>query len=306
MSVESKLNEMKPQIEALPESETKRQMLARTNQHLARNKGRDKIVTSHDVWEEIKDRPTIVPMPTNHPKLDGLIKGFYPKQCIYLGAPPAAGKTTFVLDIMERMKDYNPMFLTFEQSVEELVSTIKEREQEIPLFVTPRFKKMETIHWISDRITESVIKHDSKVIFIDHFGYIKNEGKFYSKTEQITATLMELEVIADQLDVAIVTVVHINKISPTDIPTKEHLQGSAGFDQQADTIIMMWREAYLDAKETKWSNKVLVSVQKNRKHGQNGSFRMKYTEDYKFVQDDNIQFEHENAGASSGYDTFDG
>jgi replicative DNA helicase len=292
MSVKESLDTIKQKVDAMPDSESKRLLLARANKHLAKYDGRDKIVTSEEIYEEIKDKPTIVPMKTNHDKLDEIIKGFYPKQCIYIGANAGSGKTSFVLDLIEKMKDQNPLFISLEQSVEELVSTMHERKLDIPHFVAPRHKKLETIHWISDKITESVIKHDTRIVFIDHFGYLKNDGSFFSETKQITATLMELEAIADELDVAIVTIVHIRKLSPIDIPTKEHLQGSAGFDQQADTIIMLWREAYMDKKETKWSNKVLVSVQKNRKHGQNGSFRMKY-EGYKFIQDDNITFSYE-------------
>lgn len=301
MSIESKLREEKERFEKLPDSETKRAMLARANHHLLQYDGSDQIVSSHEVWEEIKDLPILEPMKTGHDKLDDILKGFYPKQCIYLGAPPASGKTSFTLDMIEKMKQYNPLFLSFEQSVEELLSTLNERGQEIPTFVTPRRKRVESISWISDRITESVLKHDTKIVFIDHFGYIKNEGKFWSETKQITATLMELEAIADELDIAIVTIVHINKNNPVEIPSKKDLQGSAGFDQQADSIIMLWREAYLDKREVKWSNKVLVSVQKNRKHGTQANFRMKY-EDYKFIQDDNIVFNYEDNGASDAID----
>jgi len=129
MSVESKLIDLKTKIEGMADSETKREMLARTNEHLARYDGRDKIVTSHQVWEEIKDRPFLEPMKTNHPKLDSIIEGFYPKQCIYIGAPPASGKTSFTLDLINRMKEHNPLFLSFEQSVEELLSTLKKRKR---------------------------------------------------------------------------------------------------------------------------------------------------------------------------------
>ena len=301
MSVKESLEKTKSKIETMTDSETKRILLARANEHLAKYDGSDQIVSSHEIWEEIKDLPIQEPMKTGHDKLDDILKGFYPKQCIYLGAPPASGKTSFTLDLVEKMKEYNPLFLSFEQSVEELLSTLNERGQEIPHFHTPRRKRMETISWISDRITESVLKHDTKVVFIDHFGYIKNEGKFWSETKQITATLMELEQIADELDIAIVTIVHINKSDPVEIPTKKDLQGSAGFDQQADSIIMLWREAFLDKKEVKWSNKVLVSVQKNRKHGTQANFRMKY-EDYKFIQDDSITFNYEDGG---GYDAYE-
>ena len=301
MSVESKLREEKKIIEKLPESETKREMLLRVNHHLLKYDGSDQIVSSHEIWEEIKDLPIQEPMKTGHDKLDDILKGFYPKQCIYLGAPAGSGKTSFTLDMIEKMKQYNPLFLSFEQTVEELLFTLKERCQEIPTFVAPRRKRMETISWISDRITEAVLKHDSKVVFIDHFGYIKNEGKFWSETKQITATLMELEQIADELDIAIVTIVHINKNDPTEIPTKKDLQGSAGFDQQADSIIMLWREAYFEKREVLWSNKVLVSVQKNRKHGKQANFRMKY-EDYKFIQDDSITFHYEDGGGYGAYD----
>lgn len=212
--------------------------------------------------------------------------------------------TSFILDLIDKMKESNPLLIPLEQSAEELISMMKERELEVPLFVTPRSSKRPTIEWITKRITESVLKYDSKVVFIDHFGYIKNESMQSQKHLEITDTMQELRSIAKQLDISIVSIVHVRKVNPTEPPTVEDLYGSAGYLQEADTIVMMWREAYKKGRETNWSNKVLLSVQANRRNGGTGSFRMKY-ENYKFIEDKTIEFEYEKDEGQGGFGAFD-
>lgn len=299
MTVHDELKKIETKVETMPESETKRKLLARVNERLAKYDGKDQVVTSEQIVAQLKEKPLPDPIPTNHAGLDAILKGFYPKQHIIFSAPPKSGKTSFILDLIDKMKSSNPTFIAMEQPAEELVSMMLERGLEVPHFITPRYNENETMDWITQRVTEAVIKYDTKVVFLDHFGYIKPSGNFYTLQLQIKDTLHRIKKLAVELDVAIVSIVHIRKKEPTEIPTVDDILDSAGFHQEADTIVMLWREAFKDGKETKWSNKVLCSVQANRRNGNTGSFRMKY-ENYRFIEDNNITFNYEDSSSGIG------
>lgn len=271
---------------------------------LADYQGSDKIVTSFDIKEQLKDRPLPSPIPTGHPKLDSIIGGFYPGQHIIFSAPPKSGKSSFILDLISRMKSSEPLLIPLEQNAEELVTIMNERLIDIPYFVVPKTNERATIEWLSHRITEARLKYNTKVVFIDHFGYVDPPDKSKAEHLQIIDKMQSLRSIAKQLNITIVSVAHVRKTDPTEPPTVEDLYGGAGYLQEADTIVMMWREAYKDGRETKWTNKVLVSVQANRRKGDTGSFRMKYV-DYQFIQDDNIYFEYETVKSKSSKEVED-
>lgn len=301
MSVEQHLEFLRRESEKIKDDKSRMMVRDRTDELLLQYSGDDRVVSSFDIAAELIDKPLPKPIPTGHQKLDDILQGFYPGQHIIFSAPPKSGKTSFILDLIQRMKPCNPALMPLEQSAEELISMLQERKMDIPLFYAPRSNQRPTIEWITQRITEAVVKYDSRVVFIDHFGYVKaNDGQM-AQHLAITDTMQELRSIAKQLNISIVSIVHVRKVNPTEPPTVEDLYGSAGYLQEADTIVMMWREAYKDKKEIKWSNKVLVSVQANRRNGGTGNFRMKY-EDYKFIQDDNITFEYEDE--SDDYDSY--
>lgn len=304
MSVKEHLEFLKKESEKIKEDKTRLMYQNRADELLVQYNGEDRVVKSTEILESLKDKPLPKPVPTNHASLDKIIKGFYPGQHIIFSAPPKSGKTSFILDLVDKMKASNPLLIPLEQSAEELISMMMERELDIPLFVAPRTNKRPTIDWITKRITESVVKYNSKVVFIDHFGYIKNESGISQQHLEITDTMQELRSIAKQLNISIVSIVHVRKVNPTEPPTVEDLYGSAGYLQEADTIVMLWREAYKQGRETKWSNKVLLSVQANRRNGGTGSFRMKY-ENYRFIEDPNIEFEYEKSEGSSSFGSFD-
>lgn len=304
MSVKSHLEYLAIEAEKIKDHKSSMMIRDRTEELLAQYNGEDKVISSFDILEQLKDNPLPTAIPTGHPKLDEIIKGFYPGQHIIFSAPPKSGKTSFILDLIARMKYSNPCLLPLEQSGEELVTMLKERSLEIPLFYAPKSNKRPTLDWITKRITEAVVKYDSRVVFIDHFGYIKPNDGNQAQHLAIIDIMQELRSIAKQLNISIVSIVHVRKINPVDPPSIEDLYGGAGYLQEADTVVMMWREAYKTGKEIIWSNKVLVSVQANRRNGDTGNFRMKY-EDYKFIQDDNITFHHESPEGHDGFGTFD-
>ena len=59
-------------------------------------------------------------------------------------------------------------------------------------------------------------------------------------------------------------------------PTLEDLKGSSSIGQEADTVIILWREMKREDGQVTITNNVNVSVQANRRTGKTGNVRMTY------------------------------
>ena len=149
MSVKQHLEFIQKETEKIQDKKTQMLIRGRTEELLANYDGEDKVVSSHEIQEQLKDKPLPPPIPTGHGKLDSIIKGFYPGQHVVFSAPPKSGKTSFILDLIRRMKSSNPTLLPLEQSAEELISILNERNLEIPLFYAPRSNKKPTMEWVT-------------------------------------------------------------------------------------------------------------------------------------------------------------
>ncbi len=59
-------------------------------------------------------------------------------------------------------------------------------------------------------------------------------------------------------------------------PTLEDLKGSSSIGQEADTVILLWREAKRERGQMIVTNNTIVSIQANRRHGSTGYVTMVY------------------------------
>jgi replicative DNA helicase len=62
----------------------------------------------------------------------------------------------------------------------------------------------------------------------------------------------------------------------TDNPTLESLKGSSSIAQEADTVILLWRETKREKGEIIITNNTNISVQANRRSGTTGNVKMVY------------------------------
>jgi len=95
--------------------------------------------------------------------------------------------------------------------------------------------------------------------------------------------MQELKSIAKQTKTAIVVIVHTTKGDETEPPTTKDLFGSAGYHQEADIVLSLWREAYKEKKIIHKTKNVLLQVLANRKKGDNGSVKFEF-DNGKFVR----------------------
>lgn len=248
--------------------------------------GEDKVVSSHELVELIKQRPEQIKMFSGYGGLDSILDGFRHKQLVVISAATKSGKTSFCIELTSRLKEYNPMWLPFEEPAEELIIKFLDRKEQPPLFYTPQKMIGNTLSWVEKKIVEAKAKYNSQIVFIDHLHFIVDFGG-QNMSQEIGKTMRELKQLAVKWGVVIVLIAHLRKTQVTEQPTLEDLRDSSFIAQEADTVIMLWRETGKDpeTRQVIIGNNVNVSVQANRRTGKTGNVSMRF-ENGKFIEND--------------------
>lgn len=244
--------------------------------------GEDKVVSFADIAERIKNTKDEEHIMSGYKGLDDLLRGFRPQQLIVVSALTKSGKTSFLMDLTTRIKDYNPMWFPFEESAEELIRKFLERGEEPPIGYTPENIKGSTIDWLESRIVEAIAKYNTKVVFIDQLDFIV-PLKGDNHALMVGQTMRDLKGIAKKWNIVIFIICHLSKAKMNTQPTLEDLKGSSSIGQEADTVILLWRETKREAGQVVITNNVNVSVQANRRFGKTGNIKMVY-EDGHFIE----------------------
>jgi hypothetical protein len=207
--------------------------------------------------------------------------------------------TTFLMDMTTKLKEYCPLWFPFEESTEELVRKFIERGEEPPEAYAPQNMKGNAIEWIESKIIEAIAKHDSKVVFIDQLDFIvPMSGDNHHL--MIGKTMRDLKGLAKKWNIVIFIICHLAKAKMDTQPTLEDLKGSSSIGQEADTVILLWRETKRENGQVVITDNVNVSVQANRRFGKTGNVKMVYREGH-FIEE---EWESDNAIALNNYNKF--
>lgn len=237
--------------------------------------GEDEVISFQQIAENIKNEGVENRIMSGWSGLDDLLKGFREQQLIVVSALTKSGKTSFLMDLTTRLHEYNPIWFPFEESAEELVRKFVERGENPPHSYTPFFMKENTLEWIEAKIVESIAKFNSKIVFIDQLDFIVPMGRD-DHALRIGQTMRDLKGLAKKWNITIFLICHLVKTRMDEQPTLESLKGSSSIGQEADTVILLWREAKKENGEVIITNNVNISVQANRRTGKTGNVKMVY------------------------------
>lgn len=246
--------------------------------------GEDELISSLEILEKIQNEPEEERFTTGIGELDEILKGFRKNQLIVLAAPTKSGKSQFTVELAIRMPQTNPVFLPFEESAEELVRKFHDRKEKPPLFYTPKVMTGNTLPWIEKKVIEGKVKYNSKLFIIDHLHFIVPFTSDRLDT-RIGQTMRELKRIAKDNQVIILLVAHLKKTNMQVSPTLEDLRDSSFVAQEADTVMMMWRQAKREAGQMIITNNTMLSVQANRRTGSTGNVKLTF-KDGRYVEYD--------------------
>lgn len=276
--IERLIKEVETEIKKTTNDSERETQLLRLQEAAKNYRGEDELISSTDIAARMKDRPKEHCMMSGYSDLDAILGGFRPKQLIVVSAATKSGKTSFCIEITSHVADENPTWLPFEEPAEELIQKFLDRGEQPPHFYTPGNMSGNTLNWVEKKIIEAKAKFDSKIIFIDHLHFIV---PFQSERQDLAIgqAMRELKRMAKTWNIIIVLIAHMKKSRVTEQPTLEDLRDSSFVAQEADTVIMLYRNAKRNSEgEIEITNEVNVSVQANRRTGKTGNVKMVYNE----------------------------
>lgn len=279
------------------------------NNKITKTSGAPKSVADviHTVEQELKDSKTVSKnlIRTGFKNIDSKIKGFKPGDLIVVAGRPGMGKTTWALNIATNniLKDKNVLVFSLEMTNEQLVKKIISAESGISMdalisgemtqkewmkFHETKQKLGNTGLYVYDKspITIETLINKTKaiqsiidvdLIVVDYLQLLMTTNKAPSNSDSRTASMTYisnlLKGLAKEISCPLISLSQLNRgvEARTDKrPVLSDLRDSGSIEQDADMVIMLYRQEYYDSLDTGLAE---VIIRKNRL-GETGEFEL--------------------------------
>jgi replicative DNA helicase len=243
--------------------------------------------------------------------LDNFLHGLFKKDLTIIAARPGMGKTTFALNLARNIAVITQTptaFFSLEMSekmlMNKIISTessvdfnkiisgnISDYEMERILKYTNELSKaplfIDDTHGLSTmelraKVKRLKYKHDIQVVFVDYLQLMtlsgdKSNRVIQSRENEVSAITRQLKGIAKELDISVVVLCQLNREADKRAnkrPQLADLRESGSIEQDADRVLMIFRQDYYHDNEADYSdNKTEIIIAKNR-HGATGTVNM--------------------------------
>jgi replicative DNA helicase len=246
--------------------------------------------------------------------LDRLLLGLHKSDLIICAARPAMGKTSFCLNIAQRVAVYSKetvAVFSLEMSKDQLVQRMLSGEAmvdqhklksgylaeedlqrltigagklaEAPIYIddTPGITVME----VRGKCRRLKAEHGLGLIVIDYLQLMQSHKRTESRQQEISEISRSLKALARELDVPILALSQLSRAveqSADKKPSLSHLRESGALEQDADCVLFIHRPEYYDP-ETEKKGIAEIIVAKHR-HGPTGTVELAFLAQYtKFV-----------------------
>lgn len=262
------------------------------------------------------DREKYLGIPTGFTDLDKKIVGLNKSDLVLVGARPAMGKTSFILNVARNVAvkaKKKVVFFSLEMSNEQIakrvfstearVNSKKMRNGEITQNEWQRLAQAaaslnDCELYFDDSAVTSVSEMKAKIrrlknvdcVFIDYLQLMTGESnrRSDSRTNEVSAITRSLKIMAKELNIPVVVCSQLSRA--TEVRGQKHkpqladLRESGSIEQDADIVLMLYREDYYDSNEPVDAenvdvNEAEVLIRKNR-HGDIGEVKLNWDPDY--------------------------
>ncbi len=235
--------------------------------------------------------------------IDNLLAGMGNSDLVLVGARPGMGKTSFCLNIATNVAlatGKNVCIFSLEMSAEQLVTRIISSEAMIDSYAL-RTGKLDTKQWediaetsarlagtnilIDDTSGISVTAMKSKLrrvqnlglVVIDYLQLMQADRRSDNRVNEVADISRGLKIMAKELNVPVICCAQLSRgpESRTDKrPMLSDLRDSGAIEQDADTVIFLYRSEYYDADNNSDDGNIAeVIIAKNR-HGSTGNVKV--------------------------------
>lgn len=265
---------------------------------LSEYKGEDRVVSSLELAEELKQTDdSIFTIKTDIPSMDRILEGVECGELIVITGLSGGGKTSLMMTITANMANngVKSVWFTLEVTPRQFIKKITAKTGNIPEFYMPHENTDNTLKWIEERIVESQVKYNAKVVFIDHinaiFSIINSGGNVSLEIGDLVANIKQMAI---KHNLVVFLVAHCKDPIDNKEPNERSIRDSGMILRLADTALGIWRvkndkeSTRLEEieEEDTWAK---VRIWKNRRNGILGWWYMEHNKHYLVERRTNFQ-----------------
>lgn len=290
------------------------------------SKGPTKIgdIIVNEVYDKLqklssKDKDLYKGMTTGFVDLDKVTTGLNRSDLVIVGARPAMGKTSFALNMARNVAMLGKkkvLFFSLEMTKEQLAERVLSTEarvlstkmrtgeisdEEWPRLATATALLSNCELYFDDTSNMTVPEMKSRIrrlrdvdaVFVDYLQLMKSGGRVESRVQEVSEITRSLKLMAKDLNIPVVVLAQLSRTTEgrgkSHKPQLADLRESGSIEQDADIVIMLYRDEYYDAEkeddkdepeeEKPAINKVEFIVAKNR-HGPTTTVEAMWNGDY--------------------------
>ena len=209
---------------------------------------------------------------TGYPELDQATGGFANGELVIMAGGTGQGKSLFAASIMLNMALANIPTLFFTLEMPEVDTTSRFLKMSKAFGGESVLRELPIYYYHGTNVTLPILDHavkmakeqGMKAIFVDHLHFFAKGSD--NQANEIGHIVREIKLMARKYDLPIILISHIRKTgAPSKIPTLEDLKDSSGISQDADMVLMIWRN--MDSTNEEEQKVMKVRIRKNRRRG---------------------------------------
>jgi len=199
--------------------------------------GEDKIISSYEMTDKLKEQKTLFNVRSKIPTLDKLIDGFVPGELIMLSGLTKNGKTLLAQTLTTNFykQDVLSLWFTYELPPRQFLDCFPQ----VPLTYMPTILKAGNWQWIEDRIMESFLKYHTRVVFIDHLHFVVDIARQGNFSLEIGTIIRRLKMLAVRENLIMFVMAHTKKKAEGD--NFGEIRDSSFAEQESDVTLMVRR-----------------------------------------------------------------
>lgn len=275
----------------------------------------EKLADLHDPESKDKYRG----IPSGFRDLDNILSGMQPADLLILAARPSMGKTAFALNIAQNVARHNKCvgMISLEMSKEQLVERmfcsllgVDSWKMRTGKLTDEDFSKIGGImdelnsmkFFIDDSIGGSIAELRAKarrlqmengldLLIVDYLQLMssgKNVGNMSNRVQEISDISRSLKGLARELKIPVIALSQLSRaveMRPSKIPQLSDLRESGAIEQDADVVMMLYREDYYE-EDTDRAGITDIYIRKHR-NGPTGKIELAFKkEQMKFMSID--------------------
>lgn len=217
----------------------------RDRERLLNYDGEDRVISSYEMEDLLRqDNRGIIQIRSGYSVIDRALEGgFQTGELIAVSGPTKSGKTLFCQSLTQKFYEQNqiPCWFSYELHVRNFIKCFPT----LPLFTMPTKLKSADMKWLEERIMESLAKHHTRIVFIDHLHYLFDLARTRNPSIEIGTVIRRLKTMSIEHDLVIFLLCHTSKGSGKEATEKrlsyENIRDSSFVSQESDTVFMIQR-----------------------------------------------------------------